>query len=343
MADDASWFEDELEPARRPRRRIALAVGFAAVAWIVVAFVLLRSGSGAPPDGRAGATAGDVTGTDGLVADGPRTDAGEGARTADASGGPEAGEAGPTTTEGPSGASPAPPTAPGAAGRVGRDQAEALVIAVVRGWLSDAGPDLDVPGVPVDRRAYLEHVAVEGIDLPSDDLAVARTLLVLLVRDGDRYTDAVVRRAAVPLTVTATTVHPGGAPWWLPSVPDLTPVPPSTTPLDGEDERLAAIGALEDAGYEEVEVTDLAVTAAGAVVATVAARTPAGDPVDGPVWLHATPDGLVVLGGPHPATARGAPDGPGPGPTATPPGNGDDGRAADDDADAAPTDAAPDH
>jgi hypothetical protein len=298
VSDTPAWFDEEPDAARRPRRRFVIVAAFAAASWLVLAAVLVRGGASAPD----AATAQDVAATHGVHGDGSEDDADAGTDPRSESGaraepGAQAepaaqDEASPDgQTEAPGGAPPG-----NAATGVGREEAEALAIAVVRGWLSDGGPDLAVPGIEVDRRAYLEHVAVEAIVVPSDGLAVARTLLVLLVRDGDHYTEAVVRRAAVPLTVTTGSVHPGGPPWWLPTAPDLTPVAPQATATADPDAEGAVTAALEAAGYDQVRVATVEATDGGTLIATVAARTPAGDRIDGPVWLHPTAQGLVVLG-----------------------------------------------
>src|SRR5690606_17903526 len=106
------------------------------------------------------------------------------------------------------------------------------------------------------------------------------------------------RRAAVPLTLSATSIHPGGQPWWLPGEHDLTPVEPHAATVDDPETHLAVVGALETAGYREVELVELATTDGGTLVATVTASTTDGDPIDGPVWLHPTSDGFALLGAP---------------------------------------------
>lgn len=284
---DASWFEDELEAAPRPRRRLLLVLALVATSWVVLALVLVRGDGGETEVTPAGHDhAADL---DDPAGEAPPPDGGD---RADEELPPEA-------------TAPAPPPTVDAGNvTVSREEAEALALAVVRGWLSDGGPDLAVPGIEVDRRAYLEHAAIEGMDLPSDDLAVARVLLVLLIREDDRYVEAAVRRAAVPLTVTPTSVHPGGAPWWLPTAPDLTPVPPTTETVQDPALEDGVLAALAEAGYRDAGVTGLAVTGAGTVVAEVTATTPAGDEVAGPIWLAVTGDGPVVLGGPHAGPAR---------------------------------------
>lgn len=293
MSDAPAWFDEEPDAAPRRRRRFVIVAAIAATSWLVLAVVLVRGSGGATPAGDPSETA---------AAPGARADTdpadheGDGeVASQDPDGGPGGGAEHGGADE--PGAGARAEAAGGAeATGVGREEAEALTIAVVRGWLSDGGPDLAVPGIEVDRSAYLEHVAVESIVVPSEGLAVARALLVLLVRDGDHYTEAIVRRAAVPLTVTPTSVHPGGPPWWLPSAPDLTTVPPEATATAAAEAGDAVTAALEASGYLEVSVTAVTETNGGTLVADVTARTPGGDHVDGPVWLHPTPQGLEVLG-----------------------------------------------
>lgn len=298
MADDPAWFEDEFPTdGRRPRRRVTVLVALIAASWIVLALVLVRSHGAAPTatatEGRS--TRVDQPDPDAADASGhdPRGQDPPGAVPGDDAGGT------PVTDPGAEAGAAAPPLPEEAVAPVSRDEAEAVAVAVLRGWLSDGGPDLPVPGVAVDRRAYLEHVALEAFDVPSDELAVARMLVVLLLRDGDRYTEAVVRRAAVPLTLATTSVRPGGRPWWLPTGPDLTPDPPDATPVTTAATVADVTAALTAAGYLDATVAEVATTAGGTFVADVTARTPDGDPVEGPVWLHPSPDGLLVLGGPH--------------------------------------------
>jgi hypothetical protein len=297
VSDTPGWFEDDLEPDPRPRRRAVLVVAATSVATLLVLAATTLTGGGTTPEGAAVDAGTHHTGTDAETGSEPVGEGPPGAGAVDPGGvsasngdGPE--DALPGAGEG--------PTEPGAATTVSRDEAEAVVTAVARAWLSDAGPDLAVPGVEVERHAYLEHLTVEGFDLPTPEFAVARVSLVLLRNEDDRYTEAVLRRAAVPLTLTEGRILPAGQPWWVPGVTDLTASPPPLEPVD--DPALAAetSEALTAVGYEELEVADLAVTAAGTVRAQVRATTPEGEAVDGPVWLQPAPQGLLLLGAPPP-------------------------------------------
>lgn len=306
MTDTPAWFEDEYEP--RPRRRLVVVGAVVAVAWVVVAVLVFvlggQAGDGATvgaatdthrvpgpdepgpgPEGAPVAPDGGTTPGDGIdlgaTQPGPDAAAGTGGTAA------EADEDGP---------GPDDHVVPGGA-TVSRDAAEAVATAVARAWLSDGGPDLLVEGVEVDRRAYLEHVTVEGFDLAGTELAVARLQLVLLLRDDDHYTEVAVRRAAVPLTLTAGRARPAGQPWFLPGVAQLETSPPATTPVEDPEVAGEIAEALLDAGYLHPEVREVAATADGSLAAQVHTITPEDDLVDGVVWLARTPDGLVLLGG----------------------------------------------
>lgn len=305
MSDRPAWFEDVEEEAPRGRRRRLLpALAGVAVLWLAVSLVLL--GRGAPEDEPAEPLTHQLE-TDEGHPGGPPTAAppseGAGARTEGTVG------ADPTGAEDPSLEDTTSTPQPGA--DIGHDEAAAVVTAVVRGWLSDGGPDLAIAGLEVDRRAYLEHLSVERFDLPGPDLAVARTLLVLLLRDGDHYTEAVLRRAAVPIALTEDGPLPAGRPWWLPDDPELAVVTPATDPLDDPALTLEVIEALEAAGYRDVAVTEVAGTATGALVAEIDATTPSDGTVAGPVWLLASEDGPLVLAGaaPPPAVTTDQPGG----------------------------------
>jgi hypothetical protein len=312
VSDDAPrWFDDD-EPSGRSRR-LPLLVLAAVVPWAVLAVVLVRAPGTTPTDRThaavtppSPATADDqpVAPDDQPVA--PETPSG----TTDAAGDDTAAAADTSADAAPLGPGAGhdhraaegddPPEVPADhPTRVAHGVAEALVVAVTRAWLSDAGPDLHVDGVEVDRTGYLEHVAVERIELDGDDLAVATVSVIVLERDAERYTDVALRRAAVPLRVTPTTVHPAGPPWWLPTPPDLVPRPPDTEPLADPELVAATVETLTQAGYRDPAVDSLAVTGGGTLIAEVVAATPAGEQLRGPVWLRIDADGRPVVLGHH--------------------------------------------
>jgi hypothetical protein len=317
VTDDAPrWFDDDTQPPSGSRRLPTLLVA-AVVPWLVLAVVLVRGA--AAPTGPEGALGAGVTPTSD---EDPHHH-----QDAPTVGSPPPGSAVPpapaphddhapgpdhTSAHGSDddhGAVPSAPLADDAhldrrvpadhPTRVAQGVAEALVLAITRAWLSDAGPDLDVPGIEVDRRGYLEHVAVERITLEGDSLAVATVTVVVLDRDGDRYGGASVRRAAVPLRVTETTVHPAGQPWWLPDALDLTPQPPEATAVDDEAVTLAVAEALDAAGYRDPSVDELAVVDGGTVLASVTASVAGGVPVRSDVWLRLETDGTAAVLGHH--------------------------------------------
>jgi hypothetical protein len=290
VSDRPTWFEDVEDEPSRPRRRLLSILAAVAVTWLVVSLALL--GRGAPAEAPAEPLAHQLDPDTTSPGDAGRsTAAGDDLDPAPDDAADR--EAVPAVDGGPEDRA----TGPGHGPDVGHDEAAAVVAAVVRGWLSDGGPDLAIPGLDVDRRAYLEHLSVERFDLPGPELAVARTLLVLLVREGDHYTEAVLRRAAVPLTLTEDGALPAGPPWWLPDDPELAVTAPPTEPLDEPELALEVLEAIEAAGYRGVSVAAVARTATGALVADIEATTPNGDPVAGPVWLLTSADGALVLAG----------------------------------------------
>lgn len=276
--DGPTWFDDELDDARRPRRRVWLVLAAATLPWLVVATLVVRGGptASAADAPAAPAPAGTVDDT----AAAPRD------RTAPVDGpddtAPTAGSADLAAIAGVGGPSSGDVTA--------------VATAVARAWLSDAGPDLTVDGVDPDRRAYLEHVTTRRVALPSETTAVVTLSVVLLVRDDDRYVETVVRHVAVPLTVTDEGVRPAGAPWWLPDETVLTPAPPRSTTVDDAEHHVAATRALEGAGYEDVELHELAHGDDELAIATVSARTASGEVVAGEVWLARLDETYLALG-----------------------------------------------
>lgn len=176
----------------------------------------------------------------------------------------------------------------------GVEEAAALAVVVARGWLTDVDPRLHLDELtPVGTGRYVEHLVVEAVEVPAPEHAVVTLLAVLL--DGDDELVARVRRLGVPIAFGRDGAQPGGEPWWLPG-PSLTARPPTTTPVDDPQELLAASEALAAAGYTDVALDRLERTDGPAALATVAARTPDGEQVDGTVWLRWHVDRYVVAG-----------------------------------------------
>lgn len=295
MTDRADWIDDDAPP-RQGGRRMPLLVA-AIVPWLIVAFVVLRGDGAVEADAPAAADlAGGVDAP--APADPPTEERGAAAATEPHD---RTGMAAPSTdpdtgASSDDGTGESPEAEVHSSTELSLGVAEATAVAIARAWLSDGGPDLTVDGVNADRRAYLEHVTVERVELAGADHAVATLSLVLLEREDDTYVDVLVRRAAVPLRLTDATIRPAGAPWWLPSPPDLSPTPPAADAVDDAATRDDVLRALVASGYRDPDVLDVAETSDGTVVAEVDGITTTGERLDGPVWLVPAGEGLRVLG-----------------------------------------------
>jgi hypothetical protein len=266
------WLREEEEPERRrPSSRTIALVALAAIPWLVVVALVLRPApGGADRDVPIEAVPDRATGV---------------ARQ---------------------GAEAAPPPAPddsvqvlgGARSATTLADAAAVAVPVARAWASGAGATLAIDGLePTGEPVYVEHLAVEAVDLPAPDAAVVTLLAVVLeVRDGT-YGPAHVRRLAVPVQVDGGGARPAGEPWWLPA-PDLRPVRPATgAPIEDPDLLLEAAEALAAAGYADIDLTSLAASDGWALLATVRATAPGvATPDDHVVWLRRHLDELVVAG-----------------------------------------------
>lgn len=304
--------EGQQDPA--PRRRSML-VAAALAPWLVVALLLVgRSGAG------GGSAAGPNLPTEPTAADAdaspPRPADTDGTAPApDAAPAPEAAaapERAPGTVEG-SDAMDVRVLTSGARQRVTTADAAAIAIAIARDWLTTVGPDLAVDVGRAGGERYVEHLAVDAVDLPLPGFAVVSLIVTVLDVEDDTYTAASVRRVAVPIALDGDGARPAGTPWWLPS-PALATTPPERTAVDDPDLLLAAISALEGAGYREVEVTGLASTSGWPWIVTATARAP-GEPATAAseVWLREYRGGFTVAGWLPPQDAVSAP------PTTSPP------------------------
>ena len=319
----AGDLSDDPEEGDRPPRRSRLLLVLAAAPWLVVVWLL--GSPGTPPAPDAGEPAAADAGEPAAPAS-PAGDPADGAGHHDA----EAADVQPAPVhDPPPGPAPTGPVAdvagdgpasdpdPGASdpdpgmsdpdpglvlleqrGRwrveAGAEEAAALAVVVARAWLTDHEPRLAIADLaPPEVGRYAEHLVVEAVESTSPDLTVVTLLAVLL--DGQDELTTTVRRVAVPIALDVRGARPAGAPWWLPG-PSLTPAPPTTRPLEDAAELLDAVDALQAAGYEDVTLDRLEDLGGTAAVATVTARTPDGERVDGPVVLRRHVDRYVVAG-----------------------------------------------
>lgn len=266
---------DEPDPPGRARRLLVLA----AIPWLVVAVLTVRTFSGPGTSTAAPGTPVGPTPTD-------------------AEAGPDA-AADATPTPAPSGTPGPGPVALRYGARAAPGPADAASVAtiVARTWLGAIGPEpeLDVgaaDGPPV----YVDHLAVEAVDIPTPDAAVVTVMAVVLEAHEGSYTSARIVRIGVPIALDGTGAHPAGEPWWL-ATPDLAPRPVTWTPVDDPDALASAGAALETAGYGEVSVLELATSPTWPLRATVTAVAPGTDAAgEHVVWLRDHLGDLVVAG-----------------------------------------------
>lgn len=235
------WLDDTSDgPAAEGAsgRRRALLFAAAAVPWVVVTVLLLRP----VPVGDATVTAPSRTPSPRARPTAPPV-------------------AVPTPSASPRAEAPEATVLAGG-GRVvpGLGDAAAVAVIIARAWLTGVPPRLDVPGIAPVTDAYVDHLAVEAIDIPAPGAAVVSVVAVMLEPDGGRYVDATVRRVAVPLHFDAVGARPAGEPWWLPS-PDLRMSPLRLgEPVTDVDLLREATSAIEAAGYRRVAVQRAAPT-----------------------------------------------------------------------------------
>jgi hypothetical protein len=275
-----TWVDDEpAEPARATSSRpwvLALAV----VPWLVigglVATGLPRPGASQPSDPGPGTVAddGDLGGAD--------VPAAVDDRVAER---PDSVDVGPDVEEV---AEPdmAGATRPGAVGPAmeGDVSSDPRIVAtamlVARAWLTDVGPRLELPGLRPRTDLYLEHSAVEAVDVFGEH-AVVTLSTVVLERDDDVYTAATPRRVGVPVAL-GDPPRPAGEPWMLADI-DLSPSEPEITEERDPDALLALGESLDAVG----DVLRAGRTADGWWVVTTGTED---DPVR--VWLR--PDGRLA-------------------------------------------------
>lgn len=276
----APYADDWPGRSGQPQRRRVLLVA-AALPWVVVAALLLGGGPTTDaPTPRPTAPVPTPTPSDG---DGPPRmapvpDASEPAAT------PPLGEVATAST---------------AAGTSVTGRAAAVAVRVVRAWLSShhAGePPAGLGHAPGADTRYVEHVVVEGIDLPAPGALVVTVTALVLPVEQNRYGTFEVHRLAVPLRLDGAAVVLAGAPWPLP-VEDLALGELTTNPVDDPDLQLAAAEALQDAGFRDVTVERLARSDGWPWVVNATARGPGEDqPRAHVVWLRADIGRLVVAG-----------------------------------------------
>lgn len=284
---------DEPRPGRR-----ALIVAAAAAPWLVVAALLLRPGPPEPTAATGATGAARVGGTAGPAgtAPSPATSAAPGAASSGAAGRSSPAQA--TTVPEPTPA-PAPGYLISSAARhtPGAGDAAAVGAVVARSWLDSVGPplDADLPAGP-GSEAYVDHLLVEAVDLPSPGHAVVSLLALVLDADGDRYAGARLVRLAVPVRLDGEGARPAGAPWRLPE-PDLTPASPRWSAVDDPDLLADAGTALEATGYRDVEVHRLERSPGWPWRVTATAVAPGTEvPAQHRIWLRSHLGRLTVAG-----------------------------------------------
>lgn len=281
-------FDDDPQPLGRGRRLMILA----AIPWVVVATMVVRTWG--------------VDGSDtGSTPPAPVAEPGAAAEPSATPAGPSlaAPPAGPSSaaTPGPDGAGPpaqvitalrfGPRTASGAG------DAAAVAAVVARSWLGAIGPEPEVDvGTAEGPPVYVEHLAVEAVDVPTSDVAVVTLIAIVLDHGDEGYTDARPVRLAVPIALDDLGARPAGDPWWL-TPPDLTARPPEWRMVDDPDALALAGVALEAAGYRDIDVRELASSPSWPLRVTATAVAPgAHDAREHTVWLRDHLGRLVVAG-----------------------------------------------
>lgn len=313
---DQFGHEEEAVGTRSRRGRLLLAAG--TVPWVVLASLLLRSGT---PEPAAPATVAATNAAEHPAGhgEGP-TEAPTPDVTATPDGAPSTEAHGGVNVE-------VHELAPGMTGfrlggrsTPGPSDAGAVALLAGREWMEGVGASLD-GGLPrASTGAYVDHLAVEAVDFPAPGAAVATIVAVLLDVDDGEYVGARAVRAAVPVRLDAAGARPAGEPWWLPA-PDLALDEPVWQEVDDPEVAAAAGEALTEAGYRDVAVRSVARTDEGWPLRAVARAVAPGEPDDTPpalrtVWLKDLRGRLVAAGWLPPTDApepAGGPDGARPG------------------------------
>lgn len=180
-----------------------------------------------------------------------------------------------------------------------RTRAIGLAAWAARTWLSSLPSAATIPGVghhPDADRQYVEHLTIESIDQPARGAAVVTIHALVLRVTADGYGPPRAIRLAVPVAFDAAEAWLAGPPWLL-DARDPQVRPFDLTPIDDPDVQLAAIDAIERAGWQVTSLERLDHTSAWPLVATVLAIPPGHDAeVEAALWLRVEVDRLVVAG-----------------------------------------------
>lgn len=174
--------------------------------------------------------------------------------------------------------------------------ATAAATAVARSWITGIEPHLDIEGLtPAGEPWYVEHLAVETVDVHAD-MAVVTFLAIVLDTDDERLA-AHLRRVAVPMLLHPRS-QPAGSPWWLPE-PRWSMAPPESHLVDDATVLSRANDALLRAGYRDTRLLQVRRSEVGYWFADIEATTPESQRVDSSVVLYPVGDGFVVGGASH--------------------------------------------
>jgi hypothetical protein len=164
------------------------------------------------------------------------------------------------------------------------------------GAVAQAAVHLAITGRTADDvERYVEHVAVERQSTIDAATVVVTVVAVVLEGEAGQWRDRAPVRLAVPVRIGSGDPVPLAAPWPLPP-PSLEAAPPRAEPLDDDRREAAVLAALADAGYTQVELTELARLGTGLLRAAIVALAPGEAHARRlEVWLSGDP-APVVLG-----------------------------------------------